>query len=61
MIHVFVESLNIQIKNLVSQKYEDFPEKTLARLAEYARDMDQRTDGTRYGDEQEPQEKRNHR
>ena len=58
MILVLVEGLNVQIRNLVRQKYEDFPEITLTRLAEYAGDMDQRTDGTRYGDEKEPQENR---
>ena len=57
MIHVFVDGLNVQIRNLVRQKYEGFPDTTLTRLAEYARDMHQNIDGTRYGDEQEPSDK----
>ena len=58
MIHVFVEDLNVKTRNIVRKKYEDFHKITLTRLAEYARDMDQRSDGTRYGDEPDPIEKK---
>ena len=53
MIHFFIEGCNKNIRNLVRQKFCDIPGITLTKLAEYARDIDARPNGTRWSNEVE--------
>ena len=61
MTHYFVEGLNENIRNLVRQKHLEQPDITLARLSEYARDLDHRSDGSPYQHETPKSRNRNNR
>ena len=57
MIGFFIEGCNIRIRNLVRTKFEEKKDMTLTKLAEFARDMDARTDGRMWTSDNEDGER----
>ena len=58
MIGFFIEGCNTRIRNLVRTKFEEKKDMTLTKLAEFARDMDARTDGRMWTSDNEDGEPR---
>ena len=58
MINYFTEGCKSTIRSLVRRKLEEDPTISLTKLADYAKDIDQRPDGTRWTDENDENRRR---